>query len=167
VHRRVRLRRDEEGFSLVEVMVVVLIIAVLIAIAIPTFFGARDKANNRSAQSNIRNGYTSERIHYAGAQKFTDVLNELKAVEPSLDWVPLAATATPSPWQTGSVYVFLDKTGGPTDGTLTVAARSDANKCYYLREANPSAGALFATDAACKPLNDAALAFTTSTWGGS
>jgi len=162
VHRRVRLRRDEEGFSLIEVMVVVLIIAVLIAIAIPTFFGARDKANNRSAQSNIRNGYTAERIHYAGAQKFTDVLNELKAVEPSLDWVPLPSNgALPSPWRTGPVYGYLDNVG-----TLTVAARSDANKCYYLRENNPSAGALFAVDSNCAAL-DAVGGFTTSTWGGS
>ena len=43
-------RRDEEGFTLIELMVVVLIIAILIAIAIPTFLGARPRAQDRAAQ---------------------------------------------------------------------------------------------------------------------
>ena len=42
------LRRDE-GFTLIELMVVVMIIAVLIAIAIPSFLGFRSSAQDRSA----------------------------------------------------------------------------------------------------------------------
>ena len=57
---RMRLQRDEEdGFTLIELMVVVLIIAILLAIAIPTFLGAQDRARDRGAQSNLRNGLTA------------------------------------------------------------------------------------------------------------
>ena len=54
-----RMRENEEGFTLIELMVVVLIIAILIAIAIPTFLGAQDRARDRAAQSDLRNAFTA------------------------------------------------------------------------------------------------------------
>jgi type IV pilus assembly protein PilA len=78
--------RDDRGFTLIELMVVVLIIAILIAIAIPTFLGARRRAQNRQAQSNLRNGLTSEKTYYADAQVYTDVDADLSAIESNLDW---------------------------------------------------------------------------------
>ena len=56
---RKRSEREDEGFTLIELMVVVLIIAILIAIAIPTFLGAQDRARDRAAQSDLRNGITA------------------------------------------------------------------------------------------------------------
>src|SRR4051794_6796638 len=56
---RRRLDKDEQGFTLIELMVVVLIIAILIAIAIPTFLGAQNRARDRGAQSDLRNGLTA------------------------------------------------------------------------------------------------------------
>jgi len=56
-----RMRENEEGFTLIELMVVVLIIAILIAIAIPTFLGAQDRARDRGAQSDLRNALTAAR----------------------------------------------------------------------------------------------------------
>ena len=54
-----RLHKDEDGFTLIELMVVVLIIAVLLAIAIPTFLGAQNRARDRGTQSDLRNGITA------------------------------------------------------------------------------------------------------------
>ena len=60
IHRALA-RRDggDDGFTLIELMVVVLIIAILLAIAIPTFLGAQDRARDRAAQSDLRNALTT------------------------------------------------------------------------------------------------------------
>ena len=63
-----RFARDERGFTLIELMVVVLIIAILIAIAIPTFLGARQRAQDRAAQSNVRNALTAEKTFFTDSQ---------------------------------------------------------------------------------------------------
>jgi type IV pilus assembly protein PilA len=80
--------QDDKGFTLIELMVVVLIIAILIAIAIPTFLGMRKRAQDRAAQSDLRNGYTAAKAHFTDGETYTG-FDEILAAEgePSLDWV--------------------------------------------------------------------------------
>ncbi len=74
----------EGGFTLIELMVVVLIIAILIAMAIPQFLAARSRANDRATQSDLRNGLTAEKIVYTDTQSYYVNSAAVKATEPSL-----------------------------------------------------------------------------------
>lgn len=49
--------RSKKGFTLMEMLIVVAIIAILIAIAIPTFAGQLEKANQATDAANIRAAY--------------------------------------------------------------------------------------------------------------
>ena len=56
------LKKNEKGFTLMEMLIVVAIIAVLVAIAIPTFNSSLNKAKVAADQANIRAGYASAMV---------------------------------------------------------------------------------------------------------
>ena len=73
----------DEGFTLIELMVVVMIIAVLIAIAIPSFLGFRKSAQDRSAQSELRNVLLSEKAYWLDNGQYTETAADILAFEPN------------------------------------------------------------------------------------
>ena len=141
--KAINKRREDrdEGFTLIELMVVVLIIAILIAVAIPTFLGARKRAQDRAAQSSLRNALTAAKTMYTDSSSFAaadESATGLITVEPSLTY---AAAGTAS---TGPKNVSVSATAD----TWAAAAKSDSGNCYWIKEV-ATAGTTFGSGATC------------------
>ena len=142
MHRSEPHARGDSGFTLIELMVVLLIIAILLAIAIPTFLGARNTANGRSAQEYARNALTAEGTAYASSQSFA---NSLGADEPSLQWTTSGLSHSAQGQAVVETGLYTESVSGSTltttatssaaDGVEIVAFGKDAN-CYALYQSN-------------------------------
>jgi len=116
---------EDKGFTLIELMVVVLIIAILLAIAIPTFLGAQNKAKDRSAQSSARNALTNAKTIYADSATYaTATPAALLASEPSLTF---QATVSTGPKNVSVALV-------PAQNLWFAAVLSDTATCFYIAD---------------------------------
>lgn len=154
---RQRLNKGEEGFTLIELMVVVLIIAILIAIAIPTFLGAQNRARDRGAQSDLRNALTASKTlatDSAGLFQVSGVnitATDMHATEPSLNFVAMASA------DSANVGVLTEGTGD----SITLVKKS-ASGTYFGISATKDGVVTYCKNAALTSIDTAAECTLTS-----
>lgn len=125
-------KRHEEGFSLIEVMVVVMIIAIIVAIGVPAYLGFRQRGQDTQVKSEIANGAKVEAAYGADGNGFTDDAAALALLEPSLDF----SGANPR-----SLHVKVQDVQSGDNGDLLIYARSNGGTWFGMRLVDKGADA--------------------------
>jgi type IV pilus assembly protein PilA len=81
-----RLRRDEGGFTLIELLVVLIIIGILLAIAVPSYLGFKQRAENRAAGANVRAALPAVEAFYADNGTYVGMtIAQLKLIDQAVN----------------------------------------------------------------------------------
>jgi type IV pilus assembly protein PilA len=131
----------EAGFTLIELMVVLLIMAILLAIAIPTFLGVTGGANDRAAQSNLTNALTeAEAVYQDNGQAYTPAValptafpvsgatDLYNTSAPEFQWAAAASTSQ----NEISIDPFDVATSDTTGQGVALAVLSKTGTCWYI-----------------------------------
>ena len=124
-------RNDEndKGFTLIELMVVVIIIGILAAIAIPIYIGVQNNAKDSGVKSDVTNAKIAVVAYYTEKNAYPTALTVAAGLDVKYGYsVPAATGNYASP---GSIPVL---TVGSAAGTFCIASVSTTGKALATSE---------------------------------
>ncbi|OQC19060.1 MAG: Type II secretion system protein G precursor [Deltaproteobacteria bacterium ADurb.Bin072] len=95
----------KKGFTLIELMVVVVIIGVLSAIAIPKFASVQDQARRAACRGNMRTLATAEAIYFPLNNTFTSSIGNLDQIQENASFIRCPSRTGAGPYSL-SIPVF-------------------------------------------------------------
>ena len=122
-------RQNEEGFTLVELMVVVLIIGILIAIAIPVFLNTQNSAKGASAKADAKNVLTEVQSYYAA----NNAVPNLAELQPSGQQILQGKTIVGSLPATGDAVAYASGTVVARQGTQCFKATYTGASTFFAK----------------------------------
>jgi type IV pilus assembly protein PilA len=89
-----RMAKEESGFTLIELLVVLVIIGILLAIAVPSYLGFKQRAEKQAAASNVRSAIPAAEAYYSDNDSYTGMTAAaLRSIDQGLS-PALGVTAT-------------------------------------------------------------------------
>jgi type IV pilus assembly protein PilA len=118
---------EQSGFTLVELLVVMIILAVLLAISVPAYLGFKDRAQQKTASANVRSAIPSAEAYFVDKHTYVGMsFAALQAIDPGISRTIQTVTASPTAYcisaKVGSWWAHV---AGP-GGSIVSAENADA-----------------------------------------
>ena len=121
------LHEEESGFTIIELMTVIVTIGVLLTMAIPTFLTAKERAMDRLAMTDLQVALSTAKTVYTDNVTYTGItLISMRNAEPGIDWVAADQASSLANSYAVSFRVW-------NYGEINVARLSESGVCFYLR----------------------------------
>ena len=140
-----RFVRRDNGFTLTDLVIAMVVLGVLASIAVPSFLGSRNNAYDKEAQSSIENVLKAAKFQYQSQSDFSDgssaqcgdstaLAADLQKLEPNVDVVASSFSSTNSRIVSVQAVQTWDSTGGllGCQGFYAVAL-SSSGSCWAAR----------------------------------
>ena len=130
-------RPTEDGFTILELMMVIAIIAILITVMFPVFLGASSRAKDRAMQASLTIATTGAKSLYFGVADFTTATPATMTKETG---GVVFVTGVTAPTGAKSVSVL-----GVTVNQVVLSGQSKSGSCFYVFDDEAAGSTVYAT----------------------
>ena len=106
------MRRDTRGFTLIELMIVVVILGILASIVVPKFANGKERALTAAMKTDLRNLIAAEEAHYTNALSYYAgaIPDASFPYQPSENVTVTLSAVTNTGWQASASHVSTTRT---------------------------------------------------------
>ena len=120
-------KKSHRGFTIVELLIVIVVIAILAAISIVAYNGIQSRANDSAVKSDLASASKALELYYVDNSAYPTNLSQLRAMKTAGNYILKVTTSAYTIPANNFIFCY-----GNTSDEYALAARSKSNNAWYI-----------------------------------